>query len=52
VHAVFAGDAHEALLAAGAARVVTTNTIPGATATIDIFPAMALAAAAQLSGQI
>ena len=52
VHAVFAGDAHEALLAAGAARVITTNTIPGPTAVIDVFPAMALAAAAQLSGQI
>jgi ribose-phosphate pyrophosphokinase len=31
VHAVFADDAHAALLAAGAARVITSDTIPHAT---------------------
>jgi ribose-phosphate pyrophosphokinase len=36
VHAVFAEGAHEALLAAGARQVVTTNTIPHATNAIDI----------------
>lgn len=36
VHAVFSGDAGDALLAAGAARVVTTNTIPHGTGTIDV----------------
>jgi ribose-phosphate pyrophosphokinase len=36
VHAVFAGRAHEELLAAGAARVVTTNTIPHASNAIDV----------------
>ncbi|MFZ9561595.1 MAG: ribose-phosphate pyrophosphokinase [Burkholderiales bacterium] len=50
VHAVFAGDAHEALLAAGAARVVTTNTIPQKTAAIDINAVVAAAVAMQLAG--
>lgn len=36
VHAVFAGSAYEDLLAAGAGRVVTCNTIPHASNAIDI----------------
>lgn len=48
VHAVFADDARAALLQAGAARVVTTNTIPNPDAAIDISAALAAAAKAQL----
>ncbi|MGK7865461.1 ribose-phosphate pyrophosphokinase [Falsiroseomonas sp. E2-1-a4] len=36
VHGVFAERAHDALLAAGAARVVTTNTIPHVSNGIDV----------------
>lgn len=36
VHAVFASDAHESLLAAGAARIVTTNSIPHPSNDIDV----------------
>jgi ribose-phosphate pyrophosphokinase len=36
VHGVFAPGARDALLAAGAARVVTTNTIPDQTNAIDV----------------
>ena len=36
VHGLFAGDAHPQLLAAGAARIVTTNTVPHRTNTIDV----------------
>lgn len=36
VHAIFAGDAHDALLSAGAARVVTTNTVPHPSNAIDV----------------
>jgi len=43
VHAVFAGDAHDALRAAGATRVVTTNTIPHVSNGIDINIAVATA---------
>jgi len=45
VHAVFAGDAHAELLAAGASRVVTVNTIPHASNAIDATDAIARAAA-------
>jgi ribose-phosphate pyrophosphokinase len=38
VHAVFAGDAHERLLAAGPARIVSTNTVDHPTNEIDIAP--------------
>jgi ribose-phosphate pyrophosphokinase len=41
VHAVFAGDAHETLLAAGAAHVVTTNTIPYASNGINVHQTIA-----------
>lgn len=41
VHAIFAGDAHAELLAAGAARIVTTNTIPNSSNAIDLTPAIA-----------
>ncbi len=36
VHAVFAGDAYEALKNAGAARIITCNTIPHETNDIDL----------------
>lgn len=45
VHGVFADDAVAALRAAGAARVVTTNTIPNAVAEIDVTPLVAAAVA-------
>lgn len=45
VHAVFAGDAHDALLAAGAARIVTTNAIPHSAGIIDVIPELAAAVA-------
>ena len=41
VHAVFAGDAHEALLAAGARAVVTTDTLPHPTNAISTAPLLA-----------
>ena len=41
VHAVFANDAHDALLAAGAAVVVTTDTLPHPTNAISIAPLLA-----------
>lgn len=46
VHAVFAGDAHEALLAAGAVRVITTDTIPHASNSIGVHCEIAAAIAA------
>ena len=46
VHAVFAPGSYEALCVAGAARVVTTNTIPHETNAIDVTPALGEAAAA------
>jgi ribose-phosphate pyrophosphokinase len=41
VHAVFADDAHAALLAAGASRVITSDTIPHPT---NAIPTAALLA--------
>lgn len=38
VHAVFAGQAHDELIAAGATRVVTCNTIVHPTNAIDVHP--------------
>lgn len=38
VHALFSPDAERDLRAAGAARIVTTNTVPHATNAIDIVP--------------
>lgn len=43
VHGIFAGDAHAALLAAGAGRVVTTNSIPHPTNAIDLAQLLAAA---------
>ena len=40
IHAVMADDAARALLAAGAARVVTCNTVPHPTNAIDVRPAL------------
>ena len=48
VHAVFAGDAHAQLLAAGAAQVVTTNTIAHPSNRIDIVPVIARALRGEL----
>jgi ribose-phosphate pyrophosphokinase len=45
VHAVFAADAHAQLLAAGASRIVTTNTIAHASNGIDVVPAVSEALA-------
>jgi ribose-phosphate pyrophosphokinase len=41
VHGVFAGDAYDALAKAGAAEIVTTNAIPGPSARIDVYGAIA-----------
>ncbi|ABM41705.1 MAG: ribose-phosphate pyrophosphokinase [Proteobacteria bacterium] len=43
VHALFAPDAYNELLASGAARVVTCNTVPHASNGIDVAEAMARA---------
>jgi ribose-phosphate pyrophosphokinase len=43
VHGIFAADAHAALVAAGAAAVVTTNSIAHASNAIDIAPLLAAA---------
>jgi ribose-phosphate pyrophosphokinase len=43
VHALFAPDAKALLTDAGAARVVTCNTVPDATNAIDVMPEMAAA---------
>ena len=42
VHAVFAGDAYTMLQNAGAAGVITTNTIPHASNRIDVAPTIAI----------
>lgn len=41
VHGVFAGDARDALVRSGVAEIVTTNSIPGSTARIDVYGAIA-----------
>ena len=41
IHAVFAGDAYEALGAAGAGRIVTCNSIPHPSNGIDLGPLVA-----------
>ncbi len=46
VHALFVGDAHAALVAAGAGAIVTCNTVPHPTNAIDMAPALAAALAA------
>ena len=43
VHAVFADGAHEQLLAAGASRVVTTDTIEHPTNAVSVIPSLAAA---------
>jgi ribose-phosphate pyrophosphokinase len=43
VHAVFAGSAYEDLLAAGASRVVTCNTIVHSSNAIDLSDDLAIA---------
>jgi ribose-phosphate pyrophosphokinase len=44
VHALFSGDALQALAAAGVARIVTCNSIRHATNAIDVLPGVAAAA--------
>jgi ribose-phosphate pyrophosphokinase len=46
---VFAGDAYPRLLAAGARRVVTCNTIPHPSNEIDVHDLLAQAAARHLA---
>jgi ribose-phosphate pyrophosphokinase len=48
IHAVFSGDAYSALQTAGAANIVTTNTIPHPSNAIDVAPAVADAIAAYI----
>ncbi len=48
VHAIFADDAYGALQAAGAATVVTCNTVPHASNGIDLDPGIAASVAALL----
>ena len=50
IHAVFAEGAYEQLLAAGARRVVSTDTIPHASNAISVAPLLAGAAAELLRG--
>lgn len=47
VHGLFAGDAYAALLAAGAARVVTCNTITHESNAVDVVPLLAAAVTAR-----
>jgi ribose-phosphate pyrophosphokinase len=49
VHGVFSEGGHDALLAAGAARAVTTNTIPHASNAIDVTALLGAAVADLLS---
>ena len=44
VHAIFAGDAYQTLVAAGPARVVSCNTVEHPTNAIDVTPVLAAAA--------
>jgi ribose-phosphate pyrophosphokinase len=48
VHAVFSGDAQQALRSAGALQVVTTNTIPNSSSQIDVNHQVAAAVGAFL----
>lgn len=41
VHGIFSGDAHQQLIAAGAARIVTTNTVSHMTNEIDVAELLA-----------
>jgi ribose-phosphate pyrophosphokinase len=50
VHAIFAERAHEELLAAGAARVVTCNTIPHPSNTIEVTDQLAAGVREMLDG--
>lgn len=49
IHGIFADDAYRALQAAGAARIVTCNTVPHKSNRIDVDPAIAVRVAALLS---
>ena len=43
VHGLFAGDAYQDLIAAGAAQIVTTNTVQHQSNAIDATPLLATA---------
>ena len=49
IHGIFADDAYRALRAAGAARIVTCNTVPHQSNGIDVDPAIAGSVAALLT---
>ncbi|TFW05393.1 ribose-phosphate pyrophosphokinase [Oxalobacteraceae bacterium OM1] len=49
VHALFAGDAYDALRAAGVERIVTCNTVPHDSNAIDVMPALGKAIADMLA---
>jgi ribose-phosphate pyrophosphokinase len=51
IHAVFAGDAYEQLLAAGASRIVSTDSITHRSNAISIAPLLAQASVELLEGQ-
>ena len=51
VHGLFAGDAFERLKAAGAAHIVSTNSVPHASSQIDISDLMVTAAIASLTAR-
>ena len=51
-HAILAGDAYESLLEAGAARVVTCNTVPHVSNAIDIVPGLAERCRIQLASEL
>ncbi len=52
VHGIFADDAHGIMRAAGAARVVTCNTVPHQTNGICVWDAIATATGAMLAGDV
>lgn len=49
VHAIFSGDAQDAILRSGASRIVSTNTIAHATNAIDVTPMVAEAIQSQMA---
>ena len=50
VHGVFAGEAYDGLLSAGAERVITCNTIPHPSNAVDVVPLIATSVADRLGG--
>lgn len=52
IHAVFAGNAHAAILAAGAARIVTTDSIPHSTNEISLAGMLSAACREMLDSEV